>query len=310
MPRVHLVRSQDITYSVIVPLFNAEGSIRELCKGLKKELESLEETYEVILVDDASSDNTLTIIQQLTLTDEHITVLTIETNRGQIDATHLGIIAASGEMVITIDDDLQYSPSEIKKLIDLQKTQGLNFVFGTPASHNNMEQPKRFRRIVGGFLLRQLLMPAYKHVRFYTSFRLFKKDALSSENNHLLYIWEFDPKRMAHIEVLHQPRKFNSSGYNLKKALSFYYPVVLYLLWRSFMMAIISLIAISVLVLIGIVTGNSIELNYLYLLAAYLIALFGLLSLKWVIFKRLSTFKKRSWKALEVIYAKNFRIRK
>lgn len=102
--------------SVIIPLFNEEESLPELADWIVRVVTAHSWTYEIIMVDDGSSDNSWEVIEQLASKNEHIRGIRFQRNYGKSAALNEGFKAAQGEVVITMDADLQDSPDEIPEL--------------------------------------------------------------------------------------------------------------------------------------------------------------------------------------------------
>lgn len=109
--------------SVVVPLYNEEGNVAELQRQIEAALASRD--YEIVLVDDASTDNTLANI----LGGERVRVLQFEKNSGQSAAMHAGIHNARGDIIVTLDGDLQNDPADIPAMITMLN-QGWDLVCG------------------------------------------------------------------------------------------------------------------------------------------------------------------------------------
>lgn len=103
--------------SVVIPLYNEEESIPELYRALTETLGALPYTYEIIIVDDGSSDNSVALVTELTERDEHIRLIRLRRNFGQTAAFAAGFDYARGDVVITMDADLQNDPADIPKLM-------------------------------------------------------------------------------------------------------------------------------------------------------------------------------------------------
>jgi len=103
--------------SIIVPLYNEEESIRPLYNEIKKSLKTISCDYELIFVDDGSTDKSLSVIKELTRTDNKIRYFSFRTNYGKSAALQVGFKHATGDAVITMDADLQDDPLEIPNLL-------------------------------------------------------------------------------------------------------------------------------------------------------------------------------------------------
>jgi len=105
-----------VRLSVVIPCYRSEGALPELHRRLTAALESVEPDFEIIFVEDCGGDNTWGIIQDLARKDARVRGMKLARNYGQHNALLCGIRAARGELIVTIDDDLQNPPEEIHKL--------------------------------------------------------------------------------------------------------------------------------------------------------------------------------------------------
>src|SRR5688500_17430437 len=104
----------DIT--VVIPLLNEEESLPELSSWIEKVMMENRYTYEIIFVDDGSTDNSWAVIEGLRKKNNHIKGIKFQRNYGKSAALNEGFRAAQGDVVITMDADLQDSPDEIPEL--------------------------------------------------------------------------------------------------------------------------------------------------------------------------------------------------
>jgi glycosyltransferase involved in cell wall biosynthesis len=102
--------------SVVVPLFNEEESLPELCAWIERVVNSNQLSYEILLVDDGSSDESWNVIEKLSAGNANIKGIKFQRNYGKSAALNEGFKAATGEVVITMDADMQDSPDEIPEL--------------------------------------------------------------------------------------------------------------------------------------------------------------------------------------------------
>jgi|TARA_B110000438_G_C15721405_1_gene610006 glycosyltransferase involved in cell wall biosynthesis len=104
--------------SVLIPLFNEEESLPELCSWIKKVMLENNYSYEVLLLDDGSKDNSWSVIENLSLENKSVKGVKFRRNYGKSAALNIGFQRAIGNVVITMDADLQDSPDEIPALYD------------------------------------------------------------------------------------------------------------------------------------------------------------------------------------------------
>ncbi len=116
--------------SVVVPLYNEEESLPELVEWLGSVMDRNEFSYEVLLVDDGSNDQSWTVIEQLSLKNPHIRGIKFRRNHGKSAALFCGFEAAQGNVVITMDADLQDSPDEIPGLYKMIAEDKFDMVSG------------------------------------------------------------------------------------------------------------------------------------------------------------------------------------
>lgn len=116
--------------SVVIPLFNEEESLKELCEWIIRVMNERGYSFEVILIDDGSSDHSWEIIEELGKDHKSIKGIRFRRNYGKSAALNEGFIAAEGNVIITMDADLQDSPDEIPELYSLIKTGGFDLISG------------------------------------------------------------------------------------------------------------------------------------------------------------------------------------
>ncbi|MBD1261140.1 glycosyltransferase [Maribacter polysiphoniae] len=116
--------------SVVIPLLNEEESLNELHDWIVAVMQSNRFLYEIIFIDDGSTDGSWNIISLLSAKNENVKGIRFSKNFGKSQALHAGFKAAQGDVVITMDADLQDNPEEIPELFDLIQNQGYDLVSG------------------------------------------------------------------------------------------------------------------------------------------------------------------------------------
>src|SRR5436305_1441983 len=116
--------------SIVIPLLNEAESLPELSAWIQKVMHAHNYTYEIIMVDDGSSDNSWSVITQLRKESLHIKGIKFQRNYGKSAALNEGFKEAAGEVVITMDADLQDSPEEIPELRRMILEDGYDIVSG------------------------------------------------------------------------------------------------------------------------------------------------------------------------------------
>lgn len=116
--------------SIIIPLLNEQESLEELYRWISETLEASGFSYEVIFIDDGSTDDSWGVIRMLSQKRDHIKAIRFNRNYGKSQALHAGFNIAQGEVVVTMDADLQDNPEEIPELYQMIVTQNYDLVSG------------------------------------------------------------------------------------------------------------------------------------------------------------------------------------
>lgn len=119
-----------IDISVVIPLYNEEESLPELTDWIRRVMDAHHFSYEIILVDDGSNDASWHVIENLKEQHEQLVGIKFRRNYGKSAALNIGFNAARGDVIITMDADLQDSPDEIPELYDRIKNRGADLVSG------------------------------------------------------------------------------------------------------------------------------------------------------------------------------------
>lgn len=121
---------QQTNISVVIPLYNEEESLPELISWIERVMNEHNYTYEVLLIDDGSKDNSWNVIEQLHQQNKHIKGIRFRRNYGKSAALNVGFHKAVGNVIITMDADLQDSPDEIPELYNMIVRDGYDIVSG------------------------------------------------------------------------------------------------------------------------------------------------------------------------------------
>lgn len=122
--------SELIDISVVVPLLNEEESLPELSTWIDRVMRENNFKYEIVFINDGSTDNSWEVIKSLAEKNDNIKGISFRRNYGKSAALHEGFLAVKGEVVITMDADLQDSPDEIPELYRLIKEEGYDLISG------------------------------------------------------------------------------------------------------------------------------------------------------------------------------------
>jgi len=163
--------SKSIDLSIVIPLFNEEEVVPFLIQEINKVGATISKNYEVILVDDGSTDNTFELIKKASDQDPKFKVIKFSRNFGQQAALNAGIDFAGGDMVVTMDGDLQYPPSLIPEFIKHVEN-GYDIVIG---ERLNNEQNNIIREMAGRFFYKVLTLISGLEFRNANDFALYNR---------------------------------------------------------------------------------------------------------------------------------------
>ncbi len=204
------------TLSVVVPLFNEEENLESLFAQLVTVLEGLDCGYEIIAVDDGSTDGSFAILKQLHEGNPRIKVVRFRRNFGQTAAFAAGFDQASGEVVITIDADLQNDPADIPCLLD-KMAEGYDVVSGWRKDRQDRFLDRKLPSMIANWLISAV---TGVHLHDYgCSLKAYHHDVVKSVR---LYgeLHRFIPAlaswmgvSVTELPVSHNPRRFGKSKY-------------------------------------------------------------------------------------------------
>ena len=217
-PPAHQPARSNPALSVVVPCYFSGANLPELVAALHRDLPVFCGAYEIILVNDGSTDETWDHIQRACDTDSRVLGLNLMRNFGQHNALLAGINEARHELIVTMDDDLQHLPTEIPHL--LAALGEADVVYGVP----RREQHGWWRdasSVIAKWTLERLLDVSFASDT--SAFRLFRREIVRAFSTYVgpfvdidaLLIW--GTRRITAVEVQHQPRKHGTSNYSFSK---------------------------------------------------------------------------------------------
>lgn len=210
-----------MTLSVVIPVYNEEESIRLLYEKLKAALDLLHKEYEILFIDDGSTDRTLSILEEIQAKDKHLIVLSLRRNFGQTAAFAAGFDFARGDIVVTMDGDLQNDPADIPKL--LEKIKDHDLVSGWRKKRKDPFFTRRLPSMAANWLISNVT--GVKLHDYGCSLKAYRRDVIK---NLKLYgeMHRFIPAvaswygvRVAEVETIHHPRMHGKSKYGISRTI-------------------------------------------------------------------------------------------
>lgn len=208
--------------SIVVPVYRSQEMLRELYRRITAAVELLNSTFELILVEDCGGDDSWRVIQDIASEDERVRGIQLSRNYGQHNALLCGIRAARGEILITLDDDLQNPPEEIPKLLEMLDG-GFDVVYGTPAAETHGFLRNQASRITKLALQSSMGAETASKVSAFRVFRTRLRDSFAeyrspSVNIDVLLTW--GTTQFSAVPVRQDERAIGTSGYTLRKLIT------------------------------------------------------------------------------------------
>ncbi len=205
--------------SVVIPVYNSAITLELLFSRLNRELEKLVQNYQIILVNDCSSDNSWYIIEKIVKKYPFVIGIDLMRNFGQHNAILCGIRASTNEFIVTMDDDLQHPPEEIGKLLK-ELNSGYDVVYGTPI-HDKHDLWRNLASKTTKLILRFVMnTPVAPNI---SSYRIFRKEICMAFNEYKSHFVLLDvllawgTTKFSAVNVHHDPRYAGKSNYNIRK---------------------------------------------------------------------------------------------
>lgn len=205
--------------SVVVPLYNEEESLRPLALELKKAFKNLSSDYEVVFVDDGSTDKSLQVIRELTRFDNKFRYVSFRKNYGKSAALQIGFRHVTGDVVITMDADLQDDPAEIPNLLS-KLSEGYDLVSGWKKERFDpfvkRHSSKFFNYVTG-------LMSGIKIHDFNCGLKAYRREVVDNINvygelhRYMPVLADWQGFKISEIAVKHHPRRYGKTKFGISR---------------------------------------------------------------------------------------------
>ena len=208
--------------SVVIPLYNEEPNVAELHRELSAALGAWGRSYELLFIDDGSTDGTFRLLQELQAGDPRVRVVALRRNFGQTAAFAAGFAHARGRMIATSDGDLQNDPRDLPAMVDLLE-EGHDIVCGWRRARRDPWFTRRVPSSIANWLISRTT--GVKLHDYGCSLKVFRGEVVRSLR---LYgeMHRFIPAiaseqgvRIAEVVVNHRPRRFGASKYGLSRTM-------------------------------------------------------------------------------------------
>ncbi len=224
-----------VEISVVIPLFNEVENVPELVERTLSVLASMERSCELILVDDGSTDGSEAIYSSLAHTHEPLKVIRFARNYGQTAAFAAGFDHARGEIVVTMDGDLQNPPEEIPVLVEKLESEGLDLVSGWRKERKDRALSRKLPSFIANRIISRIT--GVKLQDYGCSLKAYKRDVLSEIqlygelHRFIPVLVSMEGGKIGEIPVKHDARTRGESKYGILRT----YRVIMDLLTVTFL---------------------------------------------------------------------------
>ena len=207
--------------SVVVPLYNEEGSLPHLIEQLLTALRPLGRSFEIVLVDDGSRDGTAAVLRDHVERVPELVAVLLRRNYGQTAAMAAGFDASRGELIVTLDGDLQNDPADIPLLLDQLERDQLDLVSGW----RHQRQDNRVSRLLPSLLANRLIarVTGVRLHDYGCSLKAYRREVVADMNLYgelhrfLPALAFIEGARIGEVRVNHHPRRYGQSKYGIDR---------------------------------------------------------------------------------------------
>ncbi len=218
--------------SVVVPLYNEEGNVLELHRRIKAALEQSGHPYEIVFVDDGSRDKT----QEEAVACHPVKLIVFRKNFGQTAAFDAGIKAATGDIIITLDGDLQNDPADIPLLL-AKINDGYDVVSGWRHKRQDpwsKKIPSRIANLLRKFLIHDNIHDSGCSLKAYRRECFKDVDLFGEMHRFIPAILQLEGFKVAEVKVSHHPRLHGVTKYNWKRGMKGFVDMLSIWFWRKY----------------------------------------------------------------------------
>lgn len=249
----------DTELSVVIPVFNESESLSELYSKLKQVMERLNKGYEIVFIDDGSTDNSFEVLKEISSRDPRVKVIKFRRNFGQTAAISAGFDHCKGNTIVTLDSDLQNDPGDIPKLLE-KFEEGFDVVSGWRADRKD-PITKRLPSLFSNFLARHLTGVDIHD--FGCTLKAYKREVLADLelygeiHRYIPALVAWKGFKIGEIRVKHHPRKHGATKYGLRRISKGSLDLLLITFWQKYSNRPIHIFGGLgvILILLGILSG-------------------------------------------------------
>jgi glycosyltransferase involved in cell wall biosynthesis len=210
-----------IDFTVIIPVHNEDESVKELTDKISNVLSSMKKKFEIMYIDDGSTDNTLNELKELQKKNKTISIIELRRNYGKATALDIGFKKATGDFVVTMDGDLQDDPDEIPKMFE-HMGDSYDLISGWKKKRHDP-----WHKTVPSLLFNKItsMVSGVKLHDFNCGFKMYRNIVVKNVNlygemhRYIPALAHWKGFRVGEMEVLHHARKYGKSKYGIERFL-------------------------------------------------------------------------------------------
>lgn len=231
-----LIQGENMKYSAIIPVYNEQDNVEILYDELSKVMSSLGEDYEMLFIDDGSKDDTFKKLKKISLQNNNVHIIKFRRNFGQTAALDAGIKNAKGNILITLDGDLQNDPNDIPRLLS-KMNEGYDVVSGWRTKRKDSFSKKVISFLANKVRVRLTgdtihdsgcTLKVYKKICF-NGVTLF-----GEMHRFIPTILRYKGFKITELPTNHRERKFGKSKYGVKRVFKGLFDLLFIKFWNDF----------------------------------------------------------------------------
>lgn len=227
----------DTKLSIIIPAYNEEDNIDPVYHELSSVLSGMGIPYEIVFVDDGSTDQTFRKMKVLQLKDDSVRIIKFRKNFGQSAALHAGFDFAEGTIIITMDADLQNDPRDIMALIEKMEREDFDVVCGWRYNRQDPILKKIFSRLANSLrkvLTRETIHDSGCTLRSYRSECVGDLELYGELHRYIPAVLQWKGYRIGELKVNHRERSYGSSKYSWKRLTKGFLDLIVIAFWQKY----------------------------------------------------------------------------
>jgi glycosyltransferase involved in cell wall biosynthesis len=227
----------DSTLSIIIPAYNEEDNIEPVYRELKSVLSETGYPYEILFIDDGSTDQTFQKMKSIQIKDDSVRIIKFRKNFGQSAALQAGFDFATGTIIITMDSDLQNDPHDIPSLITKMEQEDFDVVCGWRYNRQDSAFKKLFSKMANSlrkFLTKETIHDSGCTLRSYKKECVEDLELYGELHRYIPAVLQWKGYRVGELKVNHRERTHGLSKYTWKRLTKGFLDLIVIAFWQKY----------------------------------------------------------------------------